>query len=88
MCEYQELHDPNHERRIEQYRETLADAPWKKCGCTVCKAAGVEVVLFRGSERNKRRGFHNMHVFAKRLKQEKSRVRRAQKKIEALPLAA
>jgi hypothetical protein len=28
---------------------------------------GIEVAMFRGSERNKRRGFHNMHVFAKRL---------------------
>jgi hypothetical protein len=27
----------------------------------------VEVVLFRGSERNKRRGFHNLVVFYERL---------------------
>jgi hypothetical protein len=88
LCEYQELHDPNHEGRVDQYRKMLEDAPWKKCDCAVCAAAGVEVVLFRGSERNKRRGFHNMHVFAQRLKDEKSKVRRAQEKIEALPLAA
>jgi hypothetical protein len=25
------------------------------------------VVLFRGTERNKRRGFHNLHVFSGRL---------------------
>ena len=25
--------------------------------------AGIEVVIFRGTERNKRRGFHNLFVF-------------------------
>lgn len=51
----------------EPYRETLEDRPWRKCDCGVCSAAGVEVILFRGTERNKRRGFHNLHVFNQRL---------------------
>ena len=34
-----------------------------KCPCEVCKAAGVEVVIFRGNNRNRRRGFHNTYVF-------------------------
>jgi hypothetical protein len=51
----------------ESYRETLEDRPWKKCKCGVCSAAGVEVILFRGTERNKRRGFHNVHIFNQRL---------------------
>jgi hypothetical protein len=51
----------------KQYRETLEDRPWKKCRCGVCSTAGVEVILFRGTERNKRRGFHNLYVFNQRL---------------------
>jgi hypothetical protein len=69
LCAYQDLHDPKPTRR-DQYRRTLADAPWKSCDCTVCREVGIEVILFRGSERNKRRGFHNMHVFAKQLARE------------------
>jgi hypothetical protein len=45
-----------------RYRETLADRPWERCGCAICDAIGVHVVLFRGAERNRRRGFHNLHV--------------------------
>jgi hypothetical protein len=66
LCEYQELHDARKDRR-EQYAETLAAAPWRECDCEVCQQVGIEVVLFRGTERNKRRGFHNLHVFARRL---------------------
>jgi len=51
----------------ETYRETLEDRPWKRCRCGVCASAGVEVILFRGTERNKRRGFHNLFVFNQRL---------------------
>ena len=32
--------------------------------------AGINVILFRGSERNKRRGFHNLYVFRQRLDRE------------------
>ena len=38
--------------------------PWKHCDCAVCRDAGIQVIIFRGTERNKRRGFHNLHVFA------------------------
>ena len=72
VCEYQELHDPRKDRS-DEYRETLAVSPWKECGCTVCSEVGIEVALFRGTERNKRRGFHNLHVFAKRLEREISK---------------
>ncbi len=41
--------------------------PWKDCDCAVCQDVGIQVMLFRGTERNKRRGFHNLHVFARRL---------------------
>ena len=47
----------------EATRRTLADRPWSKCSCEICTAASVEVVIFRSSNRNKRRGFHNLGVF-------------------------
>ncbi|MER7063064.1 tRNA-guanine transglycosylase DpdA [Streptomyces albidoflavus] len=46
----------------DKYKKTLADRPWKHCSCLLCKDLGVEIVIFRGTERNKRRGFHNMTV--------------------------
>ena len=45
----------------------LRHGPWESCDCGVCQAAGVEVILFRGTERNKRRGFHNLKIFRERL---------------------
>lgn len=44
-------------------RRTLADAPWKECACNVCRKSSIEVAIFRTSNRNKRRGFHNLGVF-------------------------
>lgn len=56
------------EDRVEKdYRRTLTDKPWKSCRCGICDQIGIEVVLFRGSERNKRRGFHNLAVFRNHL---------------------
>ena len=46
----------------KHYQETLTDMPWKKCECPICKSIGVEVVIFRGNNRNRRRGFHNTYV--------------------------
>ncbi len=50
------------------YRKLLEDAPWKTCDCPICREFGVEVVIFRGNNRNRRRGFHNTYVFYKRFK--------------------
>jgi len=50
-----------------EYERTLRDAPWRRCDCGICGPAGIDVVLFRGSERNKRRGFHNLAIFRNRL---------------------
>lgn len=66
---YERLHDNRHDRS-SQYAETLRDTPWRTCGCGVCEAAGIDVAIFRGTERNKRRGFHNLHVFAERLRRQ------------------
>lgn len=46
---------------------TFAAKPWQSCGCEVCRQAGIEVAIFRTSNRNKRRGFHNLHVYFKHL---------------------
>lgn len=50
-------------------RRTLQDAPWKACGCPVCKQAGIEAIIFRSSNRNKRRGFHNLQIYYEHLSQ-------------------
>lgn len=47
----------------EEYRRTLEDRPWKRCPCDICKTWGVQVMVFRGNNRNRRRGFHNTYVF-------------------------
>lgn len=41
------------------YKRTLTDRPWRSCDCPFCKHAGIHVLIFRGSNRNKRRGAHN-----------------------------
>ncbi len=51
------------------YRKVLEDMPWKQCDCVICKSIGIETIIFRGNNRNRRRGFHNTYVFYKRLKQ-------------------
>jgi hypothetical protein len=56
--------------RAEVYREVLSDQPWKECGCEVCRSIGHHVILFRGAERNRRRGFHNVWVFYRRIRSE------------------
>jgi hypothetical protein len=53
--------------RIDAYRRTLEDAPWRRCQCGLCAQHGVEMIIFRGTERNKRRGFHNMSVLAAKM---------------------
>ncbi len=47
----------------ERYRRTLTDRPWKSCSCPICQALSIEVLIFRASNRNKRRGIHNLGVY-------------------------
>lgn len=56
-------------RQREVYSRTLSERPWERCDCRVCREAGVEAVIFRTSNRNKRRGIHNLHVFHTHLNQ-------------------
>ncbi len=60
--------------RSAEYRRTLEAKPWRRCSCTVCREIGVEVIVFRGAERNRRRGFHNLAVFSERLRRELDRA--------------
>lgn len=48
---------------VEKHDAVLTDRPWEKCRCPVCRKIGIDVVVFRGTGRNKRRGFHNTWVF-------------------------
>lgn len=50
-----------------EYRRTLEARPWEKCGCPICKSCSVEVIIFRASNRNKRRGIHNLKTFYEHL---------------------
>lgn len=52
---------------LPAYEQTLVAAPWADCRCRLCRTHGVEVAIFRGTERNKRRGFHNLTVLAGRV---------------------
>jgi hypothetical protein len=67
LGEYETLYDPKKDHS-KAYREVLEARPWRECSCTICRTLGYHVILFRGSERNRRRGFHNLWVFYRRLK--------------------
>lgn len=49
-------------------QRTLENQPWKRCSCNVCRSIGVEVIIFRSSNRNKRRGIHNLGVYHRHLR--------------------
>jgi hypothetical protein len=54
---------PREPDREAEYWRTLHDRPWRACSCAICQEVGIDVVIFRGTERNKRRGFHNLFAF-------------------------
>ncbi len=43
----------------KKYERTLREKPWLRCTCDFCNKHGIQVLIFRGSNRNKRRGAHN-----------------------------
>jgi hypothetical protein len=55
------------QRRLALYCDTLRDRPWKRCCCDICRELGVEVIIFRGNNRNRRRGFHNLAMVRRRI---------------------
>lgn len=66
---YERLHsgDKEADKISKDYERTLRDKPWKQCQCNICKSIGINVIIFRGAERNRRRGFHNIQVLYSRL---------------------
>jgi hypothetical protein len=66
---YERIHHPKDDH-TKAYREVLQDRPWVNCSCEVCRKIGIQVMLFRGTERNKRRGFHNLAIFYAQLQKE------------------
>lgn len=66
VLEYEHLFDPKAERE-SNYRQVLTDRPWTQCECAVCSRIGIHVIIFRGAERNRRRGFHNIYEFRRSL---------------------
>jgi hypothetical protein len=62
VLEYDRLYGDKRDHRTA-YQRTLTAKPWQKCGCSICKTIGIEVVIFRGNNRNRRRGFHNVKTF-------------------------
>jgi hypothetical protein len=63
LDEYDHLITPDRDSMRDRYRVVLEDRPWEKCPCKICQENGIEVVIFRGNNRNRRRGFHNTFVF-------------------------
>ncbi len=60
----------NDSEHLPGYRELLRDCPWRECGCEVCTDLGIDVAIFRGNNRNRRRGFHNTRNFYDRLERD------------------
>jgi hypothetical protein len=54
---------------VTEYEQTLKAAPWATCACRICATHGIEIAIFRGTERNKRRGFHNLWVLADKMEE-------------------
>jgi hypothetical protein len=68
LLEYERFYDPDTKKNhAPAYEKTLTDAPWRRCPCEVCKTLKHHVILFRGAERNRRRGFHNVWTFYRQL---------------------
>ncbi len=51
------------EKHRDAYEEMLRREPWTECDCRICREHGIEVAIFRGNNRNRRRGFHNTRRF-------------------------
>lgn len=66
-----EGHSDQEKRKLdglrERYQRTLEDSPWKRCMCQVCRTTGIEAIIFRASNRNKRRGIHNLQAYQKHI---------------------
>ena len=57
----------------DKYRRTLEAKPWLNCDCTFCQALGIQILIFRGGNRNRRRGAHNTLMLYGQLNREGTR---------------
>lgn len=55
------------ENLLASYERSLKSRIWEKCGCPVCSSIGIHALIFRGYNRNKRRGAHNTLMLYKQL---------------------
>ena len=69
LVEYESEYSDRNQKKLkvlrERYQRCLKSKPWKRCRCKICTEIGVQVIIFRGSNRNKRRGFHNLYTYGK-----------------------
>ncbi|GAA5213732.1 hypothetical protein GCM10025776_03460 [Corallincola platygyrae] len=78
ILEYEKLYDGEKAGKLAgEYQRTLEARPWEQCQCEICRKLQHNVVIFRGSERNRSRGFHNIQVFYKRLQDEITKYAKA-----------
>ena len=52
-----------------QYRRTLEERPWQNCDCPFCQRIGIHILIFRGANRNRRRGAHNTLMLYERIQE-------------------
>jgi len=69
LLAYEQIYNPQRDS-TESNRRVLEDRPWKACGCEICEHLGIHVIIFRGAERNRRRGLHNVRVFYQKMRAE------------------
>lgn len=69
IMDFSQLCDPNKDY-YQAYKRVLDEKPWESCSCNICKDIGIHVMIFRGAERNRRRGFHNLYVFEQQLRKQ------------------
>jgi hypothetical protein len=69
LMDYDQLITPDRPDNRALLLKTLEAAPWKDCSCDICQRDGIDVIIFRGNNRNRRRGFHNTFVFYRLLQQ-------------------
>lgn len=69
ILEYDQMLGEDREKHEEMYRKVLEEKPWKQCPCNICRDIGIDVIVFRGNNRNRRRGFHNTFVYYQQIDQ-------------------
>ncbi len=62
LHEYDQLITPDRSDNRKTLQRTLEAQPWKSCPCILCRQDGIQVIIFGGNNRNRRRGFHNLCV--------------------------